>query len=69
MKKCLITYDDVAFWSDNAAHAYKFIVVKKQCEKLMGMTGKKPTVEQLAEFKKRYCIAWNADDSFDLIPI
>jgi hypothetical protein len=59
----------VAFWAENAAHAHKFIIVKKQCEKLMGMTTKKPSAEQLSEFGKRYCIIWNADDSFDLMPI
>lgn len=69
MKKCTITYDDVAFWAEYAAHAHKFIIVKKQCERLMGATAKKPSAEQLSEFSKRYCIIWNVDDSFDLIPI
>lgn len=69
MKKCIITYEDVVYWADNATHAHKFLVVKKQCDRLMGATIKKPAAEQIAEFGKRYCIAWNADDSFDLMPI
>lgn len=69
MKKCFVTYDDVAYWAEYATFAHKFMVVKKQCDKLMGATSKKPTAEQIAEFGKRYCIAWHADDSFDLIPI
>lgn len=68
MKKNSIAYDDVVFWSENAAHSHKFIVVKKQCEKLMGVTAKKPTAEQVSEFSKRYHIIWNDDDSFDLMP-
>ena len=69
MKKCIVTYNDIAYWADNAAHAHKFMVVKKQCDKLMGASSKKPADEQIEEFSKRYCIAWNVDDSFDLIPI
>ena len=69
MKRCAVTYDDVAFWAENAAHAHKFIIVKKQCEKLMGSLSKKPAAELVNEFNKRYCIIWNADDSFDLMPI
>lgn len=62
-------YDDVAFWAENATHSHKFIIVKKQCEKLMGVATKKPTADQINEFNMRYSIVWNADDSFDLIPI
>jgi hypothetical protein len=69
MKKCTVTYDDVAFWAENAAHAHKFIIVKKQCEKLMGSTTRKPTAEIVSEFGRRYNIIWNTDDSFDLIPV
>lgn len=63
-----VKYEDVAYWAENAAHAHKFIVTKKHCERLMGAT-KKPTDEQIRLFDKRYKIAWNDDDSFDLIPV
>lgn len=68
MKICYITYTDVAYWAEYATHAHKFIVVKKQCERLMGALNKKPTVEQIDEFGRRYKISWNSDHSFDLIP-
>lgn len=69
MNKCTISYDDVAFWAEYATHNHKFVVVKKQCEKLMGAATKKPQPDQINEFNKRYRISWNLDDSFDLMPI
>lgn len=69
MKNNNIKYQDVAFWAEYATHAHKFVVVKKQCDKLMGATVKKPNEEQINEFNARYNILWNDDDSFDLVPI
>ncbi len=63
-----VAYEDIAWWGEMAAHPYKFLTAQAQCDRIMRITKKKPTAEQLENFKKNYNIWWYPDDSFEVLP-
>lgn len=62
-----IFYDDTAYWAEYSTNPHKFRFLKKQCEKLMGIT-KKITDEHIANFRKTYCVLWKDGDEFQIKP-
>lgn len=62
-----VAYEDLVWWSEMAAHPYKFITAQAQCDRIMRVK-KKPSAEQLQNFKKNYAIWWHPDDSFEVLP-
>lgn len=58
-------YSDLVWYSDMAAHPFKFVTAQHQCERIM-KSKKKLNDTQIAEFNSKYRILWMPDNTIEI---